>query len=289
MAAVPWGDGGGYPEASAAALAATIGCGGCRKERGQRLSLEATPLAGVGGSDGKLRWPLVEVSMPPGAPAVVSIAAGGGVSIISLNGAESSTGRLGVGGRRNAPVDCAASVGQRPNARLLAVRAIDHLALHQLPRREFHVPDVDVLLAAGGDDAGAGAVPLPHSRRRHCAARLPPQPDAGLHSPRRLPDQLLHRPPLPRSASIRFTAPVPAGAPGEAPALAPSATAPTPTSGGGVPAVDFTPSVRNAGAPSQGSGSKTPPPQASTASSFYRVAPALFFVIIAAVALHALI
>ncbi|XP_042386110.1 non-specific lipid transfer protein GPI-anchored 20-like [Zingiber officinale] len=88
---------------------------------------------------------------------------------------------------------------------------------------------------------------------------------------------------------LGFTAPVPAGAPGEAPALAPSATAPTPTSGGGVPAVDFTPSVRNAGAPSQGSGSKTPPPQASTASSFYRVAPALFFVIIAAVALHALI
>ncbi|XP_074569254.1 non-specific lipid transfer protein GPI-anchored 15-like [Curcuma longa] len=82
---------------------------------------------------------------------------------------------------------------------------------------------------------------------------------------------------------LGFTAPVPAGAPAEAPALSPAATAPTPTSGGAVPAVDSTPSVPNAGAPSQGSGSKMTP-QASTAGSSYRVAPALFFVSIAAVA-----
>ncbi|XP_074589868.1 non-specific lipid transfer protein GPI-anchored 12-like [Curcuma longa] len=71
----------------------------------------------------------------------------------------------------------------------------------------------------------------------------------------------------------------PAGAPAEAPALPPAA--PAPTTSTPAPTVDSTPSIPNAGAPSQGNGSKTTG-QASAARRSFGFTPALFFSIVAA-------
>ncbi|RZR94840.1 hypothetical protein BHM03_00023602, partial [Ensete ventricosum] len=76
------------------------------------------------------------------------------------------------------------------------------LALHQLPRRQLVVPDVDVLHSARRRGADADAVPVRDPRRRNQPARLRPQPDAGLHAPRRLQDHDVSGNPMQRSPPV---------------------------------------------------------------------------------------